>query len=495
MMQTQQPALIDGAPRVDGIAQLLEQVQKERNTPPHTRRARQNRAPPAPPATASARPDTPGTREGAAVAAATTTAATTTATASTASAPPRDSLPDPKTQAGPAATPTPHTASPGPAIAAQAPAGVVPTTAQVQEEPLPTHGGGLPTVAPREKRILRILRATTELKPVNVEQIVTYEANLKLERHYRNFRSTFTDVSSNRALKECQVLNAAIGNAHLNLERAKWTPPAPGSQPIYYIRITGISSVQAVKRLHAVLAKKKFANTYRPLKLCYQVEPITELAMDNSVSLVTGRPTDTICGALATVQFGETRRVVTIGGVIRVMDGLFAMTAGHDVQDSTSDQTEESDETLTDLEINDDDEYDDDVDSPAIVKGPHDTSKQQGQILGQEPADLDDPVSSLPYYFGDVVKTGREWSLIRLSEPSLAFPNKANGQYLFKVAPKPEKTSVVVLAGASGQKTMQLSPFPSDMRLPSGDWVDCWKVVFDVNSCLLSPSMSPPRDC
>jgi hypothetical protein len=276
-------------------------------------------------------------------------------------------------------------------------------------------------------------------------------------------------------------------------------PSESGDNPdahVPYICVLGLQTHQAVKIMNAVLCKSKARELYHPhIRICYDLSKVDACASDNT-SVVYATPSTTLCGTLAIVKHQNEQRTVTIGGLIKVADRLYAITTSHIVSTISEGASRKSSDLLDDI-ISDIDDYDDDVESALVIgretEESSSTDEKSSPIFtnSRSPTSVDFGSSKT---LGTLEQSGLEWSLIRIQNPSLQLPNFAANEeevktvaritrpersYISSVAEFPSSMTVTVLAGASGQVKARLSPNEAYTHLPSGDFVQTWTLSFE----------------
>jgi hypothetical protein len=331
-----------------------------------------------------------------------------------------------------------------------------------------------------------LTRETISLRRLTVTEVDEFDEE-EAETKYQKFTDFLRATSNDLARPENDPLKYFRGR-WIEYDQVLLQSPEPGSQPLPYIRFIGARNEEEVKILHASLSKRTFRMEYfPPLRLCYVLKEVTPLASgDDKVVPLQSSP-NTLCGTLVAIGSGESRRIVTIGGMVESLGSCYALTTNHLSREDKSSRHD----PFSDFEINEDD-YDDDIDSPLIIDvngsgpGANDTFS----------ADDDDENGALEYQartssLGTIKHTGSDWALVKLDDPQFALPNLVSESakveisetpelpmrqaYLGYVATEPKAGFVRILAGASGPKTMLLLKKSSNLRIPSGAWVRAWK--------------------
>lgn len=330
-----------------------------------------------------------------------------------------------------------------------------------------------PDVLTKNDRIRRILAMVnwTKVRRDTVQQVAIFQEPEDAETKFQEFESFIRAEGRNLGLPEgCKPF-----------ERVLIQGEKPGSKPCPYISFTNFRTEEDVQKYHAALSKRKVRQQYYPpLRLCYEIQRISYHAASASLHLE-GNPGDTLCGKTATVEVDGERRAVTIGGVIQVENKLYAMTAGHSATENHVDQAEPtSGNSIDDV---DDSGYDDDIE-PALIRGGPDTtySAQSQPHLTPRYDRLKARMGSTTLNFKGSSMTGDDWSLHLIDDPLLALPNSFPGEgdgtirYMTCPASRPVSGSVWLLAGVSGHRVVSMLPGAVSFPLPSGNWVNAWKV-------------------
>lgn len=334
----------------------------------------------------------------------------------------------------------------------------------------------LPELVTRNDRIRRILERVdwTKLRGDTVQEVATFRELEDAETKFQEFESFIRAEGKNLGLPEgCKPF-----------ERVLIQGSKAGSKPCPYIRFTNFRTEEDVRKYHAALSKRKIKRQYHPpLHLCYEIQKLHFHAAKASI-LVEGDLGETLCGKSAVIEDGDTRRLVTIGGVIKVDNKLYAMTAGHDTTADKQLQSVSGSESSFGAST-DDTEYDDDVESALICGEPSTTSDdgQQPHRGGQTDQHHTLP-GPPPLIFRGSSMSGDDWSLHRIEDPMLALPNSfpgidgASTEYMTYPASQPVSglTDAWLLAGVSGPRAVHMVPGIMSLPLPSGNWVSAWKV-------------------
>lgn len=333
-----------------------------------------------------------------------------------------------------------------------------------------------PDLLTKNDRIRRILAMVnwTKVRRDTVQQVAIFQEPEDAETKFQEFESFIRAEGRNLGLPEgCKPF-----------ERVLIRGEKPGSKPCPYISFTNFRTEEDVRRYHAALSKRKVRQQYYPpLRLCYEIQRISYHAASASLHLE-GNPGDTLCGKTATVEVDGVRRAVTIGGVIQVDNKLYAMTAGHG---ATDDQADKGEATSTNSNDDvDDSGYDDDIEPALIRGGPHSTHDVQSQPhLSPRNERSKARMGSTTLNFKGSSMTGDDWSLHLIDDPLLALPNSFPGspgrggattRYMTYPASSPVSDPVLLFAGVSGHREVSMLPGPVSFPLPSGKWINAWKV-------------------
>ncbi|KAG6364098.1 hypothetical protein INS49_005696 [Diaporthe citri] len=211
----------------------------------------------------------------------------------------------------------------------------------------------------------------------------------------------------------------------------------------------------AVRKYHAALSKRKVKHQYHPpLRLCYEIQRLNYHAA-NAGTYAEGDPGTTLCGKTAVIEDGDTRRLVTIGGVIQVGNKLYAMTAGHSA--TAADEIGSTSETESSSPSSNDIEYDDDLESALICGGPSTNSDAEWQPhRGGQNDQHQSTAESAALTFHGSSMSGDDWSLHLIDDPLLALPNALPGtdnfttRYMTYPASQPFPGLFWLIAGVSG---------------------------------------------
>lgn len=330
-----------------------------------------------------------------------------------------------------------------------------------------------PDVLTKKDRIHRILAMVnwTKVRRETVQQVVIFQEPEDAETKFQEFESFIRAEGRNLGLPEgCKPF-----------ERVLIRGEQPGSKPCPYISFTNFRTEEDVRKYHAALSKRKVRQQYYPpLRLCYEIQRISYLAASASLHLE-GNPGDTLCGKTATIEVDGERRAVTVGGVIQVDNKLYAMTAGHITTANQVDQAEPiSGNSIDDV---DDSGYDEDIEPALIRGGPNTTYDAQAQPHQNPHNDRSQArTGSTTLNFGGSSMMGDDWSLHLIDDPLLALPNcfpgrgSATSEYMSYPASNPVSDSVLLLAGVSGHRIVPMLPGTVVFPLPSGNWINAWKV-------------------
>ncbi|KAJ4392268.1 hypothetical protein N0V93_005893 [Gnomoniopsis smithogilvyi] len=268
------------------------------------------------------------------------------------------------------------------------------------------------------------------------------------------------------------------------------------------ILIRSFGSEDEVKVYHAILSKTKWRKYYFPLTLLYEKgeSKLNYASAHPEARLVHAAvPRDTLCGTLAIIGNDQHRRVVTIGGVLKFEDRLWATTAAHSIFDEKEELTSSAVSTLTDDMI-DPEEYPEDVAEALVLKGADEGARSQ-LILPPKYTSAD-AANSADFatlrLLGEAEKSGDDWSLIPITDRAMALPNVAythsgeggassleNAVYLVEWAKEhPGSCDAEILAGVSGPVAVEMLPGQVEVPLPSGAWVSAWECLVKSGSCL-----------
>jgi hypothetical protein len=264
-----------------------------------------------------------------------------------------------------------------------------------------------------------------------------------------------------------------------------------------YIRIRGLTTHRDIKAMNVVLSKSKVRSLYHPpIRICYELFNVDASSSFSAVSTLYA-PSKTLCGTLSVIEQEKIQRTVTIGGLIKVADRLYAITASHTVSHISEEPSRTSSSLSDDITIGDINDYGDDVEPALVIEREKEESSSHGGKSSptftstQTPAGVEHEYSGT---LGTIEEAGLEWSLIRIQNPSLQLPNFAASEedlktgtgstpserrYISIVAEAPSSITVAVLAGASGQVKARLLPNAAYTRLPSGDFVQTWTLSFE----------------
>ncbi|KAG8160259.1 hypothetical protein KVR01_009795 [Diaporthe batatas] len=337
----------------------------------------------------------------------------------------------------------------------------------------------VPDLITRNDRIKRILDRVnwTKLRGDTVQEVVTFRGLEDAETKFQEFESFIRAEGKYLGLPEgCKPF-----------ERVLIQGSKAGSKPCPYIRFTNFRTEEDVRKYHAALSKRKVKCQYHPpLRLCYEIQKLNFHAA-SADSNFEGDPGGTLCGKTAVVEDGGTRRLVTIGGLIRVDNKLYAMTAGHDTTADRQLQSISESESSFGAST-DDTEYDDDIESALICGGPSTASDDGRQPHQDSRADehRTKPGSATLTFHGSSM-SGDDWSLHLIEDPLLALPNSFSRMdgvsigFMTYPASQPvnSTTEAWLLAGVSGPRVVDMLPGVVSFPLPSGNWVSAWKVALN----------------
>lgn len=327
-----------------------------------------------------------------------------------------------------------------------------------------------PDLLTKNDRISRILAMVnwTKVRRDTVQQVAIFQEPVDAEIKFQEFESLIRAEGRNLGLPEgCKPF-----------ERVLIRGDKPADKPCPYISFTNFRTEEDVRKYHAALSKRKVRQQYYPpLRLCYEIQRLSYHAAGASLHLE-GSSEDTLCGKIAQIEVDGVRRAVTIGGVIQVDNRLYAMTAGHSATDDQNTPT--SDNFINDV---DDSGYDDDIEPALICGGPNTTYNAQSR---PHPSPHNDRfparMASTTLNFKGSSMTGDDWSLHLIDDPLLALPNSfpergsATIRYMTYPASHPVSESVWLLAGVSGHREVSMLPGTVVFPLPSGNWINAWKV-------------------
>lgn len=310
----------------------------------------------------------------------------------------------------------------------------------------------------------------TKVRRDTVQQVAIFQEPEDAEIKFQEFESFIRAEGRNLGLPEgCKPF-----------ERVLIWGEKPGSKPCPYISFTNFRTEEDVRRYHAALSKRKVRQQYYPpLRLCYEIQKISYHAASASLHLQ-GNPGDTLCGKPATIEVDGEQRAVTIGGMIQIDNKLYAMTAGHSATPNQADQDEPASGHSND-DV-DDSGYDDDIEPALIRGGPNTTHDVQSQPRPNRRNKLwKARMGSIALNFEGSSMTGDDWSLHLIDHPLLALPNSfpcrgGTTRYMTHPASHPVSGSVWLLAGFSGHREVSMLPGTVSFPLPSGNWINAWKV-------------------
>lgn len=314
----------------------------------------------------------------------------------------------------------------------------------------------------------------TNLRGDRVQEVATFRELEDAETKFQEFESFIRAEGKYLGLPEgCKPF-----------ERVLIQGSKENSKPCPYIRFTNFRTEEDVRKYHAALSKRKVKSQYHPpLRLCYEIQRLNFHAANANVD-VEGDPGDTLCGKTAVIEDGGTRRLVTIGGLIKVDNKLYAMTAGHDA--TANGQLQSISESESSFGASTDEtEYGDDIESALICGGPSMTS-DDGPQPQRDGVVYTTPGSATLTFHGSSM-SGDDWSLHLIEDPLLALPNSFPGigvngviGYMTYPASQPRaryrNTDAWLLGGVSGPCVVHMLPGIISFPLPSGNWVSAWKV-------------------
>jgi hypothetical protein len=317
----------------------------------------------------------------------------------------------------------------------------------------------------------------TKLRGDTVQEVATFRELEDAETKFQEFESFIRAEGKYLGLPEgCKPF-----------ERVLIQGSKAGTKPCPYIRFTNFRTEEDVRKYHAALSKRKVKYQYHPpLRLCYEIQRLNFHAAKANIQ-VEGDPGETLCGKTAVIEDGDTRRLVTIGGVIKVDNKLYAMTAGHDTTaDKQLQSVSESESSFG--SFTDDTEYDDDIESALICGGPSAASDDGRHPHRDGQTDQHHTLPGPPpLIFRGSSMCGDDWSLHLIEDPMLALPNSfpgidgASTEYMTDPASQPVlrvsgPKDAWLLAGVSGPRVVHMIPGIMSFPLPSGNWVSAWKV-------------------
>lgn len=331
----------------------------------------------------------------------------------------------------------------------------------------------MPDLITKNDRIRRILERVnwTKLRGDTVEEVATFRELDDAETKFQEFESFIRAEGKYLSLPEgCKPFERVLIHGSI-----------AGSKPCPYIRFTNFRTEEDVRKYHAALSKRKVKDQYHPpLRLCYEIQRLNYHA-DKAGTYAEGDPGTTLSGKTAVIENGDTRRLVTIGGVIQVGNKLYAMTAGHSA--AAAEEMRSTSETESSSPSSNDIEYNDDLDSALICGGPSTNSDTEFPPYrgGQNDQNQNTPESAALTFHGSSM-SGDDWSLHLIDDPLLALPNAMPGmdnsttRYMTSPARQPFPGLVWLIAGVSGPLAVLMLPGVVSLPLPSGNWVSAWKV-------------------
>lgn len=328
----------------------------------------------------------------------------------------------------------------------------------------------------RNNRVRRILERVdwTKLRGDTVQGVAKFQEFEDAETKFQEFQSFIKAEGKYLGLPEgCKPF-----------ERVLVQGREAGSNPYPYIRFTNFRTEEDVRKYHSALSKRKIKQQYHPpLRLCYEIQRLRYHAGDagDAGTDVEGDSGETLCGKTAVIEDGDTRRLVTIGGLVQVDNKLYAMTSGHDA--SSGDDVQRVPETDSSFgTATDEVEYDVDIESALICGEPGTNSGVDWDTDRAGRNDQDRATESATLRFHGSSMAGEDWSLQLIENPLLALPNSFPGihgvttRYMTYPASQPLSGPVWLLAGVSGARIVHMLPGIMTFPLPSGNWISAWKV-------------------
>lgn len=347
-------------------------------------------------------------------------------------------------------------------------------TQQPLSTPIDIGAQQAPDLIARNNIIQRILERVDwiKLSGDTVQAVATFRGLEDAEAKYQEFESFI------RA--EAKYLNLPEGCKPF--ERVLIQGNKAGSKPCPYIRLHNFRTQEDVREYHSALSERKVKQQYYPpLRLCYQIQKMRLQAADTGTHIGED-PGETLCGKTAVIEDGDTRRLVTIGGLIQVDNKLYAMTSGHNASSGDDMQGVSGTDSSSGISI-DYAEYDVDIESALICGEPETTSDADWQ---PHPGVHNDQHRSVPesatLRFRGSSMAGDDWSLHLIKDPLLALPNSFPGidgvitRYMTYPASQPLPGLAWLLAGVSGPRIVHILPGIVSFPLPSGNWISAWKV-------------------
>lgn len=239
--------------------------------------------------------------------------------------------------------------------------------------------------------------------------------------------------------------------------------------------------------LHKKLSSKRWTILYmEELHICYALR--TDIIYFAGLDLSTPaqkvlQPVAQIslCGQPAMIGSGSEARLVTIGGIVTKDDKLYAITARHVAPmphpPRRNRHTERS--QITGIDPKD---YDTSNLRPFYIVRPRYTYTSNNQAPKQSLARPKLRAEDVQIVVPGFDQTWSEWGLVSLDRfhKTWHLPNQVRHgnchQHLTKVAESPQDQEVLVLAGASGPRVMQMLLHDVSLRLPSGKWIVAWQL-------------------
>jgi hypothetical protein len=278
--------------------------------------------------------------------------------------------------------------------------------------------------------------------------------------------------------------------------------PASSGKTQTSICVRGLRSEEDIKKFHEVMSQSVIRRRYSGLRLSYDRalvrRPAREVNEDYDY-LQGDSMGETLCGTrLVTrgLQNGEVRQwESTIGGILVVQGGLYAMTSSHPPDPDEEEEAASGTASLADgsspstlVEAN----YDYDVEPALILDFP---------VL-TKPAPRGKDAADPPSYFWPTLSTSgptldqpdQDWRLIRL-EPGQSLPNSMLRPSEHSSTPKttylrppveahPSRRHVSILAGFSGLCGGTLLPTPAFVSIHGAAPTEVWTILLDNNMAL-----------
>lgn len=347
-----------------------------------------------------------------------------------------------------------------------------------------TDGHSVPDLLTKNNTLRRILERVNwaKLHGDTKQEVATFHGFQEAEEKFQDFESFIRAEGRNLGLPEgCKPFERVLIRSGKN-----------GAQPQPYILFTNFRSEADVRKYHAALSKRRVRNQYYPpLRLCYELQQLRYNAASANIH-VAGDLGNTLCGKTAIIQSGNTRRLVTVGGIVQVDNKLYAMTAGHSPGAGENHSVSSDADSALDIPF-DDSDFDDDLEPALIFGGPGTTSEARYQPTGgQDKVHNQRASTSVVVEFDGSSMEGDDWSLHLIKDPLLLLPNAFPGtdgtasSYMTYPASQPVSSLVWLLAGVSGCRVVQMLPSTVTFPLPSGKWIKAWKVSASGRfSCLL----------